>query len=63
MKLFWCYAWCDDYEPMEMIVAETKEEALKRFTAELDVGPSWYTGAGADEVNVVDGYKIVLVKE
>lgn len=63
MKLFHCYAHCDDYEPSELIVAETKEEALKRFTDELDAGPSWYIGEDAYEIDKVDGYKIVLVKE
>lgn len=63
MKLFCCYAYCDDYEPIELVVAETREEALKKFTTELDAELSWYTGEGADEIDEVDGYKIILVKE
>lgn len=41
------------------MVGETKEEIEQRWESYLD-GYGWYAKAGVDEVNQVDGYKIII---
>ena len=61
MKLWLCSASAIDYEPFGLVVAETEEKAIKKFSDSLDEGGTWYASVSAEVVEVVDGYGIEIV--
>lgn len=63
MKLFECYATGVNYDPSDLIVAESEEKAIEEFKKRLDDFGDWYGGISVHEISHVDGYKVVLVKE
>jgi hypothetical protein len=61
MKLWLCTATCTDYDPVELHVAETEEQAKKMIADSLDEQMIWYASVSADVVEVVDGFGIDVI--
>jgi hypothetical protein len=61
MKLWLCSASAIDYEPFGLVVAETEEKAIEKFSTDLDEGSIWYASVSAEKIVQVDGYWIGLI--
>lgn len=62
MKLFYCSATATDHDWVEIIVAETLEEAKKKFSKMVEESSSWYAGECVDELTF-DDYEINIKKK
>ncbi|MDP4108291.1 MAG: hypothetical protein Q8935_25525 [Bacillota bacterium] len=61
LKLFYCTATATDYDWVEIIVAESIEEAKEKFAKMVEDSNSWFSGESVDELTFED--YIVTVKK
>lgn len=62
MKLYFCSAISDDFEPSGLIVAASSTEAEEKYASELDDDDIWHTDTiYAKEVSI-EGYEIIVNK-
>jgi hypothetical protein len=61
MKLWLCSANCTDYEPIELHIAETEDEAIQKMADNLDNECIWYASISAEVIEIVDGFGIDVI--
>lgn len=60
-KLYYCVATSTDNDMVEIIPAESQEEATEKFSKMIEEDDNWYAGAFVYELKI-DGYEISVVK-
>ena len=62
LKLFYCTASATDHDWVEIIVAESLEEAKETFSKMVEESNSWYACEFVHEL-VIDDYEIAIKKK
>jgi hypothetical protein len=62
LKLFYCCATATDHDCIEIIVAETLEEAKKKFSKTVEESDNWYAGESVSELDFGD-YEVAIKKK